>query len=125
MNLNLENKVAIVTGASAGLGKAIASGLAHEGVSVAISARDQSELEQTAAEIESVTESDVLAITGDMSNPDSVNNLVDRVIAEFTSVHILVNNVGQATRDLFTRIDIEKIQSSFELNLMSAIEYDI
>lgn len=76
MNLNREDKVAIVTGASAGLGKAIAISLANEGVRVGVSARNQIELERTAAEIEAATARDVLAVSDDMSKPDSVNNLV-------------------------------------------------
>ncbi len=121
MNLFLENKVAIVTGASAGLGKAIALGLANEGVKVAISARNQDALKQTATEIESATKRGVLAVIGDMSKADSVNDLVDKVIAEFETVHILVNNVGQAARGLFTTIGTDIWQSSIEVNLMSAI----
>ena len=74
MNLNLENKVAIVTGASAGLGKAIALSLANEGVKIAISARNQNALKQTATEIKSATKRGVLAVSGDMSMADSVKD---------------------------------------------------
>lgn len=121
MNLNLENKVAIVTGASAGLGKAIALSLANEGVKVAISGRNQNALKQTATEIESATDRRVLAVSGDMSKAASVKHLVEKVIAELETVHILVNNLGQATRGLFTTIGTDKWQTSFEVNLMSAI----
>lgn len=121
MNLDLENKVAIVTGASAGLGKSIAFSLANEGVKVAISGRNPNALEQTAKIIESETDRSVLAVSGDMTEAASVKHFVDKVIAEFETVHILVNNLGQAARGLFTTIGTDKWQSSFEINLMSAI----
>ena len=121
MNLNLENKVAIVTGASSGLGKAIAFSLANEGAIVAISGRNQNELKRTATEIESATGRGVLTVSGDMSKAASVKHSVDMVIAEHETVHILVNNLGQAYRGLFTIIGTDKWQTSFEVNLMSAI----
>lgn len=121
MNLNIDNKVAIVTGASAGLGKAIAYSLAKEGVKVAISGRNQNTLEQTAKEIESATNRRVLAVAGDMTQAAQVKHFVNMVIAEHETVHILVNNVGQAAGGLFTTIGLDKWKSSFEVNLMSAI----
>jgi 3-oxoacyl-[acyl-carrier protein] reductase len=121
MNLNLKNKVAIVTGGSAGLGKAIALSLANEGVHVAISGRNQNALNRTATELESITGRKVFVFTGDMSKADSVKNFVDGVIAKFDTVHLLINNVGKGFRSLFTAIEIDKWISSFEINLMSAI----
>jgi 3-oxoacyl-[acyl-carrier protein] reductase len=121
MNLNIENKVAIVTGASAGLGKAVAWSLANEGLKVAISGRNQNSLEQTAMEIESSTGIGVLAVSGDMSKAEFVKDFVDKVIAQFKTIHILVNNVGQAVRGLFTTVEMDKWQSSLEVNLMSAV----
>ena len=77
MNLNLKNKVAIVTGASFGLGKAIALSLANEGVNVEISSRNQNTLNETALEIEFETKSKILPVPGDVSKADSVKNIVD------------------------------------------------
>lgn len=121
MNLGLTNKVAIVTGASAGLGKAIALSLAAEDVNVAISGRGRVAIEEAAQAIEMATKSQVLPFTGDMTEPDSVKRFVDAVIAAFGTIHILVNNVGQATRGQLIALDHAAWQQTFEINLMSAI----
>lgn len=121
MNLHLKNKAAIVTGAGAGIGKAIALGLAKEGADVAISGRDRNSLEQTAKEIASATDRRVLAVAGDMTQADSVKHLVDAVVADFTTVHILVINVGETVRGWFSTIDSDMWESSLAVNLMSAV----
>ena len=121
MKLDLDNKVAIVTGASEGIGKAIALSLANEGVRVAISGRRQSVLRQTAKEIEDATGSSILTFTGDMTQADTVKHFVEKVIAETETIHILINNVGQATRGMFMSLDQSQWQQAFEINLMSAI----
>jgi short-subunit dehydrogenase len=89
----LKDKVALVTGASKGIGKAIALTLARQGVSLAISARTKGELERTAAEIR---QSGVkcLAFTGDMSKEDDIKQFVQACLKEYGSLHILVNNAG-------------------------------
>jgi len=121
MKLGLDNKIAIVTGASAGLGKAVAFSLAKEGVNLAISGRRQNILRETAKEIETVTGKNVWAFVGDMTQPDVVKCFVDGVIAEIGAVHILVNNVGQATRGLFLSLNQDIWQRTFEVNMMSAV----
>lgn len=121
MNLNLKNKVAIVTGASAGLGNSIALSLSNEGVSVAISGRNLDVLNKAAIDIESATKICVMPVSGDMSQADSVRDMVRKVITNFGTVHILINNVGQGVRGLFTTVETHKWQYSLDVNLMSAI----
>lgn len=121
MKLNLENKVAIVTGGSEGLGKAIALSLALEGVKVAISGRRAAVLKQAAKEIESISGLRPFTFQGDMTQEESVKHFISEVVAEFGTVHILVNNVGQATRGLLTSLNKNKWQQTFEKNLMSAV----
>jgi short-subunit dehydrogenase len=96
-------------------------GRANEGVSVAIPGRNLIAINKSAVEIESVTGREIMPISGDMSKVDSVKDMVDKVIANFGTVHILVNNVGQGVRSLFTTLEIDKWKSGFEVNLMSAI----
>jgi len=110
-----------VTGASEGLGKAIAITLAKEGANVAISARRDRILAKTHNEIESATKSKALSISGDMTKLVEVEQMVAKVIAEYGTVHILVNNVGRATRAHFSTIDAKTLQDSWDLNLMSAV----
>jgi NAD(P)-dependent dehydrogenase (short-subunit alcohol dehydrogenase family) len=87
----LEGKVAIVTGASRGVGKGEAMALAKEGARVALVARDRERLEATASEIEAIG-ADVLPLVCDVRSVDQVNDTVAAVVARWGTVDILVNN---------------------------------
>lgn len=97
MELGLRDKVAIVTGASRGIGSAIARGFIDEGAAVAICARNNARLQQTAAELRAVG-GKVLAVAADVDDPDAVDQFVASVLAEFGRVDILVNNAGTHLR---------------------------
>ena len=121
MNLELKDKIAVVTGASAGLGRAIAFGLAREGAKVAISGRRQEVLEETAMELKRETQANVLTFVGDMTQIENVTAFVNQVVDEWNTIHILVNNVGQATRGRLESLCRRDWQQTFEVNLLSAI----
>lgn len=89
MDLGLQDKVALVAASSKGLGRAIAYGLAKEGARVAICARGEEALAQTAAEIEGATGFPVLAMVADLTNKQNIENLVARVVEEFGRLDIL------------------------------------
>ncbi len=90
MNLGIEDKAALVTGASKGIGNAIATTLAEEGAKVAICARGEDELDAAAEEIDG----DVLPIQADVTDDDDIENLVGETVETFGTIDILVNNVG-------------------------------
>ena len=92
-NLSLLGKVAVVTGASRGIGQAIAIGYARAGADVAILARDQSRLEDVAAEIESQGRR-ALVLSADVTDEAAVREAVGRVTAELGGLHVVVNNAG-------------------------------
>lgn len=94
MNLELAGKVALVTGGSQGIGKAIARTLAEEGVKVAICARNASVLEAAAASIEADTGAPVHAVVADVSSRSEVDAMVADVATKFGRLDILVNNAG-------------------------------
>jgi NAD(P)-dependent dehydrogenase (short-subunit alcohol dehydrogenase family) len=94
MNLGLKGRNALVTGASKGIGKAIARGLADEGVNLVLLARGAEELEKSAAEICNATGVKVITIPTDMRETAAVKAAADRAAAELKTVHILVNNAG-------------------------------
>ena len=123
MDLNLKEKVAVVTGASQGLGKAIAFSLAKEGARVAISGRRQEVVEETAREIKDQTRADILPFAGDMTRAESGVEFIDRAAAKWGTIHILVNNVGQATRGDLESLDPADWQHAFDVNFMSAVHY--
>lgn len=95
MDLELRDKVAIVTGGSQGIGKAIARELAFEGVDVAIVARSKGPLEEAAKELEQETGRRVMPITADTGQDESVKSMVNRAAEAFGRIDILVNCAAQ------------------------------
>jgi 3-oxoacyl-[acyl-carrier protein] reductase len=94
MDLGLKGRVALVTGASKGIGKNIARGLADEGAHLVLLARGRELLEASADEIRRATGVRVLTVPTDLREMASVQASVDAARAEFGTVHILVNNAG-------------------------------
>src|SRR5262245_64029266 len=94
MDLGLKDKVAVVGGASKGLGRACAEVLAQEGAKVAMCSRTQAELERAAHGIRDDTGADVLALAGDLDRPDTVQGLIAAAVGRFGRLDILVNNSG-------------------------------
>lgn len=94
--MRLKDKVAIITGASRGIGRAIALGFAREGAHVTLAARTQAELEAVAEEIHAQTGGHprALVVPTDVTVEDQVKAMVDATVAEFGKVDILVNNAG-------------------------------
>ena len=104
MDLELNGKVALITGGSKGIGKAIALELAKEGVDVAIAARSQGPLDEAAEELRA-TGRRVVAVAADMMKGDDVQNMVDTTVSRLGRVDILVNNaamVGGQVRGTLT-----------------------
>ncbi len=97
--MNLKNKIAIVTGAGQGIGKAIALRLANAGADIAIMDLNLSAAESVAKEIENLGRQ-ALPIQADVSQSTDVNTAVDTVLSEFGRIDILVNNAGIAGRTL-------------------------
>ena len=94
MDLELKDRVAIVGGASKGLGRACAEVLAEEGAKVAMCSRTKADLESAAQEIRDKTGADVLAFAGDLDRPDTIGDLVAAAVGRFGRLDILVNNSG-------------------------------
>lgn len=121
MNLGIADKVGIVTGASQGIGKAIALGLAQEGAKVAITARRPGPLAETAEQIREQCRVEVIAFPGDMTDQATVKQFIKSVIDTWGTVHILVNNVGKATKAPFESLAESDWRSAFEANVLSAV----
>src|SRR5262249_148605 len=94
LDLELHDKVAIVGGASKGLGRACAEALAQEGAKVTICSRTQADLEQAAQEIRDTTGVDVLVCAGDLDNYDTIRNLIGSTVNRFGRLDIMINNSG-------------------------------
>jgi NAD(P)-dependent dehydrogenase (short-subunit alcohol dehydrogenase family) len=94
MDLQLGGKRAIVTGASRGIGKAIALALANEGVDVALVARSPDALRAAAAELTQASGRRVIAVAGDTGDDQSVRAIVEKAVGELGGIEILVNNAA-------------------------------
>ncbi|MCH7626830.1 MAG: SDR family NAD(P)-dependent oxidoreductase, partial [Chloroflexi bacterium] len=94
---SLEGRTAIVTGGGRGIGRAIALVLAEAGADVVVTARTQSEIAQTAKEVEALGRR-ALALQADVSSSSQVDSMVERALDEFGRIDILVNNAGKLLR---------------------------
>ena len=121
MDLGLKNKVAIVTGSSQGIGKAIALGLVEEGARVTICARDESRLKETASEIKSATDAEILTVKADLTREDDIRRLVASTAQEFGGIDILVNNTGGPPSATFKETSVKQWRGAVDLLLMSVV----
>mgnify|MGYP000659435947 CR=1 FL=1 len=113
----LDNKVAIITGGNAGVGKEIAKLFASEGAKVVISARRQQVLEEAAKEIEAAGGT-VLCVPTDISKVDDVKNLVSKTVETFGQLDILINNAGVLDKGLnaIDQIDYDDLNRVIDIN---------
>jgi len=121
MDLKLKNKVALIGGASRGLGRGCALQLAKEGVNVAICSRKVGPLKETSNYIESHTDSSVIAIPADLSKAFDIQKAVEKTINEFDKIDILVNNSGGPIPGTFFDFSDDDWKYSFDLILLYVI----
>lgn len=114
---DLKNKNALITGAGKGIGKAIALALAKEGVNVILVARTQEEIDSVAAKVRSLRVK-ALAITADVADINSVNLAVEKALAEFGTIDILINNAGIAAFGKFLELEPTDWERIIQVNLM-------
>jgi len=125
MDLDLKNKVALVLAASKGLGFACAKGLYEEGANVIICSRSKENLEKAKEKIEAVKNFEggnkVYPIVADLLYEDQITNLVDKTVAEFGKIDVLIHNAGGPPSGPIEKITKENWTSSIDLNLLSFI----
>ncbi|MDB9474309.1 3-oxoacyl-[acyl-carrier-protein] reductase [Dolichospermum circinale] len=113
----LKDQVAIVTGASRGIGKAIALQLAFEGAKVVVNyASSSTAADQVVAEI-TAAGGEAVAIQGDVSQENQVDTLIKTTLEKFQRVDILVNNAGITRDTLLLRMKLEEWQAVIDINL--------
>ena len=121
MDLGLKEKVVLVTGASQGIGKAIATAFATEGSFVVLNARHQQELEQVVEEIQQ-RGGHVRGIVADLTDAIEAQRLAEQAIEHFGAIHVLVNNVGGADGFApFEELSDEAWINAFRLNVLSTV----
>ena len=121
MDLQLNGKIAAVTGGSMGIGKAIALVLAGEGCKVAICARDKDRLDAAAQEIMKATDQEIIAIPADLTNPAEAEAFIEQTVAHFGRLDILVNNAGSSPGGVLEVLSEEDWAQSLQLKFMGYV----
>ena len=121
MDLKLRGKVAVVTGASVGIGLAVAEGLAAEGVHLVMAARGAERLRREAARIAASHAVRALPIACDVATVEGTSALVAAAEREFGGADILVNNAGTGSNETIMAAGDDKWQAYWELHVMAAV----
>jgi NAD(P)-dependent dehydrogenase (short-subunit alcohol dehydrogenase family) len=121
MDLGLKGKVAIITGASKGIGFETALHLINEGASVAICARNAENLKTAAALLFEKTGTEVFYIEADVTKEDDCKRVVTSTVEKFGRIDILINNAGTSSANPFEKVGTELWQHDLDLKLFGAI----
>lgn len=121
MDLQLKNKVALITGASRGLGAATAAALAEEGTNLVLSARDRSALEHQAKNLTGTFGVRAITVSADLTEGESCATVVQQALDEFGKIDILVNSAGASQGGVFWEIPDQVWHDSMELKVMGTI----
>lgn len=112
--MNLENKVALITGASSGIGKAIALNLDAAGMKLILTARSQDELQEVASQCKQAK-----VFAASITEPETAKQLLDFALDSFGQLDVLINNAGMMAVGAIEEIDIDKICLMARLNVES------
>jgi 3-oxoacyl-[acyl-carrier protein] reductase len=119
--MGLEGKVALVTGGSRGIGRAIAVALAREGAKVAFSGRSRDHLEETLALLREPSMDESLGCIADVTKPEDVREMVETTVAQLGPIDILVNNAGIARFAPVLKATVEDWQAMLDVNLLGPL----
>lgn len=123
MNLSIENRVALITGASKGMGKAISLALAKEGARVCMVARTESALHTAAEDIRKLTAGEVMTIAGDVNDVALAAKVEDTIRQHWGAVDILVNNAGGPPPGPFLEQDETAWANALNQNFLSVVRF--
>ncbi|VFA97529.1 SDR family oxidoreductase [Nocardia cyriacigeorgica] len=125
MTTDLLGKSALVTGASRGIGHAVAAELLRRGTNVLITARKAEPLEQAAAQLRELGhQGEVVALAGNSGDADARAAAVDRAVTEFGSLDILINNTGiNPVYGSLMDADLDAVRKIFDVNVVAALGY--
>lgn len=121
MDLQLKNKLALITGGSVGIGLAVAEGLAAEGVNLILCARNKARLEDQGKRIRENFKVKVDCLQTDVSKADEITRLLDHIKSQHNSLDIFISNAGQGSEEKISDAPDEKWQHYWELHVMAAV----
>lgn len=114
----MKNKVVVITGASSGIGKALAKECAARGAKLSLAARRTELLDALKTELSGT---DILITTTDVSNENDCRNLMERTIQHFGQIDVLINNAGISMRALFEEVDLKVIRQLMDVNFYGTV----
>lgn len=114
----MKNKVVVITGASSGIGRALAKELASRGAKLSLAARRTDLLEELRAELPGT---EILIQTTDVSQEDDCRQLIEQTIKRFGQIDVLINNAGISMRALFEDVDLKVIRQLMEVNFYGTV----
>ncbi len=123
MDLNLGGKVAVITGGSAGIGYAVAEGLAREGVHLVLCARDEGRLAGAAKQLGQAHGVRAVGIRADVTRPGDIDAVVSSAVSEFGGADILINNAGTGSAEKIASAPDERWQHYWDLHVMAAVRF--
>lgn len=117
----MKDKVVIITGASSGIGEALAQVFASAGSKLVIAARSKSKLEEIVEELSSINPS-ILAVKADVSIEKDCENLIAETIKAYGQIDVLINNAGLSMRAIFEETDLTVIRQLMDVNFWGAVQ---
>lgn len=117
-NLSVKNKVVVITGASSGIGRALAKEFAAKGARLSLGARRTDLLEQLQSEL---PETEMLILKTDVSNENDCRVLIEETIRRFGQIDVLINNAGISMRALFEEVDTKVIRQLMDVNFYGTV----
>ncbi|WP_455381405.1 SDR family NAD(P)-dependent oxidoreductase [Salinispira pacifica] len=121
MDMNLNGKIAVITGGSVGIGLAVAEALAREGVQLVLCARDRVRVDSEAMRISETLGVKAVGVEADVTNPADLEKLRDTVESTFGRLDILINNAGTGSSETIMEADDERWQYYWDLHVMAAV----
>ena len=114
----MPNKVVVITGASSGIGKALAEKYAAEGWNLVLAARREELLSEIQGKLKNV---EVLTVKTDVTVEDDCKNLMERAIEKFGKIDVLINNAGISMRALFNDVDLDVLRRLMDVNFWGTV----
>lgn len=119
--MSFKNKVVVITGASSGIGKALAFELAQRGANVVLGARQFVTLCEITAEIEKKYSVKALAVQADVSKEEDCKALINQTVLTFGKIDVLINNAGLSMRALFNDLDLSVLKNLMDVNFWGTV----
>jgi len=116
----MQNKIVIITGASSGIGKALAFELAKRGCKIIIAARNQENLETVKNELSEIS-CEVLSVVADVSVENDCKTIINKTIEKYGKIDVLINNAGISMRAIFEELDLSVIKKLMDTNFWGTV----